>query len=334
MPQELIIGGKPRYGRFDKVPSCINWQDFEAHNPYGQKVQGLRKRLAFKQFLFIGLSSPDTMIGVALADLGWGHHAFFYIKQKDQSEGEEISLTLPTGLQRIGMGLQLESLEAAHWKGLGLEVRIGGAHGSPRQVEVWHQGRIRLSVALDGQRVTPLSLCSPTGPTGWTYTQKSTTLPVSGYWVDAQGHQHELDPQWLGSTDDSCGFLRRETAWNWLSASGTLADGTTLGINLAQGVNDSFGTENALWINGQLFELPPVLFTSLSDDQWQMQSADGKVLLHARTGWCRQESLNLGVVGSHFNQWVSELQGQVVIDGHSYRISQMPALVEHHFARW
>ncbi len=332
--QALIVNGQPRYGRFEQIPGQINWQDFAAQTPFGQPVTGLRKRLGFKQFMFIGLTGPEAMIGVALADLAWGQHAFFYIKPHAQAEGEAVSLTLPTGLQRIGMGLQAQPLEAAHWKGLGLEVRLSAAHAAVRTLEVLQKGQLRLQVSLQIGQVQPLSLCSPTGATGWTYTQKYTTVPVSGFWVDGQGQRHVLGPDWLGSTDDSCGFLRRETAWHWLSLSGQLADGTRLGLNLAQGVNDSFGTENALWINGQVYELPPVLFTALGEDRWAMRSADGQVMLEGQTGWCRRESLNLGVVGSHFHQWVSQVSGQVVVEGHCYTLHQLPALIEHHFARW
>ncbi len=333
MQADLLVHGMPRFGRF-KQPVTINWRDFEPKTPYGQPVGRLRKRLAFKQFVFLGFCSDDTQIGVALADLGWGHHAFFYIKQNNQPKAEEISLTLPAGLSRVGVGLYMQPLQAAHWRSPGLRVHLGAADGAARSVQVVMNGKTRLDARLLLTGVAPLRLCSPTGPTGWTYTQKRTTLPVEGHWMDAQGQRHGFDARWLGSSDDSCGFLRRETAWNWLNASGTLADGTVLGINLAQGVNDSFGTENALWINGQLFELPPVLFTPLPDKRWQMQSADGTVMLQACTGWCRRESLNLGVVGSHFRQWVGRVSGHVEVHGHRHVLIDIPALIEQHFARW
>ena len=63
--QALIVNGQPRYGRFEQIPGQINWQDFAAQTPFGQSVTGLRKRLGFKQFMFIGLTGPDAMIGVA-----------------------------------------------------------------------------------------------------------------------------------------------------------------------------------------------------------------------------------------------------------------------------
>ncbi len=42
--------------------------------------------------------------------------------------------------------------------------------------------------------------------------------------------------------------------------------GVVLELNLASGVNESFGNENCLWINGVLFPLTDVLFEKVNDE--------------------------------------------------------------------
>ncbi len=69
-----------------------------------------------------------------------------------------------------------------------------------------------------------------------------------------------------------------------------------IGLNLASGVNESFGNENCLWVNGVLYPLSDVLFQHQDEGHWTIRSLDEKLNLDVKTGWRRYENLNLRLV--------------------------------------
>jgi len=101
------------------------------------------------------------------------------------------------------------------------------------------------------------------------------------------------------------------------------------------GVNTGFGTENALWVDGKIYEIAPVMFEQDPvSESWRIYSADGSVDLTVQTSWCRQESLNLGIVASHFNQWVSQVSGTIQCEDQHIIFEGQVGLLEKHFAKW
>ncbi|MER8314665.1 DUF2804 family protein, partial [Acinetobacter baumannii] len=82
----------------------------------------------------------------------------------------------------------------------------------------------------------------------------------------------DFNEQSLAALDDTCGFLRPETAWVWLSCQFRDQQERRIGLNLASGVNESFGNENALWVNGRLYPLNDVLFEQQNETTWSIRS--------------------------------------------------------------
>ncbi len=342
MVTPLIVNGQPRYGRFKSTPSVINVDDFELVSPFNKPLRGIqaavKRKLGFKSFQFIGINNQDVMIGLAVVNLGWVGNGFFYIYDKRTNKVQEIS-----ALQPLAYQTKIENpADLAHClfeKG-SFKIEIIRAD-QKRIVKVIQGNECLLDATIDISQVEPLALCNPTGAAGWTYTQKQTAEEVRGYYLH-QGQRVEISPErgYLAATDDSCGFLSYRTSWHWLSVSATIASGQRVGLNFAMGVNQGFGTENALWIDGKIFEIPPVMFTLIESDQaknssiWHVYSADQSVDLRVETGWCRQESLNLGLVASHFNQWVSKVSGQVRCESQTIKFDGELGLLEKHFAKW
>lgn len=195
-------------------------------------------------------------------------------------------------------------------------------------------GEIILSVRTFCAGTTPLSLCSPNGINGWTYTQKLTTLACEGFFKNKKGQVIQFNDRTFAALDDTCGFLRPETAWFWLSCNFWDEQNNRIGINLASGVNESFGNENSLWVNGQLYALSDVLFQQVSDTQWIIQSLDESLNLTVTTGWRRYENLNLRLVGSQFSQWQAKISGTVLQDGRKIIFNEQYGLIEQHYAKW
>ncbi len=329
----LVQDGQPLFGRWPRPPKHINVQDFDHMTPFGQPASRLRQKLGFKQFRFVSLNSDDLMIGLAMVDLAWAGHGFFYVY--DHRSGQRLSAahTRPLAYHTRLNPSPYYGTSDFRSKPLSIEINQRQAK---RRVRAWHQRRLCLDVTIDQRACQqPLALCSPTGATGWTYTQKSTAMPMVGM-LDWGGYQVDLGtPDWLAATDDSCGVLRYVTAWHWLSLSTQLADGRTLGVNLASGVNDSFGTENTLWLDGLAIELPPVLFRQIDAEHWQLISADGRVCLQVQTYGCHQDSTNALLVANRFRQWVGLVSGTIILPNQQVVEWQGKlGLLEKHYARW
>lgn len=334
--RRLIEHGQPRYGRLASAPSDINLADFDYVSPYGRPKFDWQKRLAFKQFQFISLNNAEWMIGVAVVDLGWVGNGFFYAHHRPTGQTIEHRYLQPMARQ-THLDRNPNQGQSRFQKG-SFSIQID-KNSSGRQVTVQHAGQVLLAAWIDQTTAQAVNVCTPTGINGWTYTQKNTTLTAQGRLCVA-GQAVAIVPQtWQAATDDTCGILRPDTAWHWLSLSAILPDGTRLGLNLSNGVNETFVSENTLWINGQPSELPAVLFVPKGEQQWHIYSADGAIDLAVETGWCLQESINAGVVGSHFRQWVSVVRGKVTLargeqPRQLWTIDEQMGLLEKHFARW
>ena len=213
------------------------------------------------------------------------------------------------------------------------QIEIQHANGV-RYIRVTKYGEIKLSARIFCAGTDPLSMCSPTGINGWTYTQKLTTLGCEGYFVNKTGQTIQFHERTFASLDDTCGFLRPETAWFWLSCNFWDTENRRVGLNLASGVNESFGNENCLWINGVLYPLTDVLFQLEDDGSWSIRSLDHRLNLTVSTGWRRYENLNLRLVGSQFSQWQAKISGTIQQNGTEIILLNEYGLLEQHYAKW
>lgn len=329
--KSLFEHGKPRYGRFKTIPQCIDIEDFNYMSPFKRQITGLKKNLRFKSFQFISLNNSRYMVGAAIADLGWVGHGFFYCYDYQHNIVKELSF-----LQPFSSTTQVcnHHIGSSFFKKSSFSIEIKKS-AQQRQVRVRHGRQLLLNASIAQTDSEPLVLCSPTGVGGWTYTHKQTALAVTG---SVQLEQQTLDlsqQHFRAAIDDTCGMLRPETAWHWLSLSGVDRLGQRLGVNLASGVNETFVSENSLWLDGTLSSLPAVWFERKARDQWRIYSADGQIELSIHTRWRRHEAKNFLVVASQFSQWVGLISGNIVCDdGKVIQIDSQLGLVEQHYAKW
>ncbi|WP_343681840.1 DUF2804 domain-containing protein [Acinetobacter baylyi] len=324
--------GQPRYGRFSQLPTAIGLDRYIYKSPYGKIEKGWRKKLKYKKFKFCSIQHQHYSIGLAIADIGWAGHGFFYVYDHAKHQVQEWN-AIHAFARKTCVDEQPLFNQSYFYKSP-FELDIQHANGV-RYLRVTKYGEILLSARIFCAGTEPLSLCSPNGINGWTYTQKKTTLGVEGYFTTKQGEMIEFNETSLASLDDTCGFLRPETAWFWLSSSFWTDHGDRIGINLASGVNESFGNENCIWINGILHPIADVLFERQDKNHWVIRSLDHKLELHVETGWRRYESINLRMVGSQFSQWQAKLTGKILLDENkTVVLNQEYALLEQHYAKW
>lgn len=327
----IQANGQPHYGRFSELSKKIDYQAYQYKSPYGEVLSGWRKRLKYKKFKFCSIQHEHYTIGLAIADIAWAGHGFVYIYNHMTGEVQEWNAI--NFLSRNTVLDEQPLFNQSFFEKSPFQIEIQHANGV-RYIRVTKYGEIKLSARIFCAGTDPLSMCSPTGINGWTYTQKLTTLGCEGYFVNKTGQTIQFHERTFASLDDTCGFLRPETAWIWLSCNFWDTENRRVGLNLASGVNESFGNENCLWINGVLYPLTDVLFQPEDDCSWSIRSLDHRLNLTVSTGWRRYENLNLRLVGSQFSQWQAKISGTIQQDDTEIILLNEYGLLEQHYAKW
>lgn len=327
----IQANGQPHYGRFSSLPNQIDIQRYEYRTPYGKVLNGWRKQLKYKKFKFCSIQHQHYTIGLTIADIGWAGHAFVYVYDHIHNEVMDWN-----AINILSMQTKVDEqplFNQSHFIKSEMQVDIEHANGV-RYIRVSKYGELQLSARIFCAGTDPLSLCTPTGINGWTYTQKLTTLGCEGFFKNKQGETIQFNERTFASLDDTCGFLRPETAWFWLSCNFWDNHQNRIGLNLASGVNESFGNENCIWVNGVLHPMSDVLFEQQDDNIWHIRSLDESLDLNVHTGWRRYENLNLRLVGSQFSQWQAAVSGSIRLKNQEVILLNEYGLLERHYAKW
>ncbi|MBE7216589.1 DUF2804 domain-containing protein [Shewanella benthica] len=338
-PKELMDDqGKPIFGYFDGPVADLALDKFAYFNEMDKPVSSLKKHFHFKQFQFVSLVTPGYIIGVAIADIRYVGSAFCYLYDISKNQITETSWLKPPGV-----GYQMEPSP------LSGSAKISSKKGSIEfnlREGVWHLAisteSIEAELELESPPLSlPISLCTPTGYSGWTYTQKHNGLKPKGN-LTIHDEPQPLN-QALAGYDFSAGYMRRETSWRWASINAHTQDGI-IGLNLAAGVNETGASENVFWVNGERHLLGPVHFEFTRDAGsaeskpaaiWRIYSDNGQIDLSFQPQNCRSEKLNLWLLKSNFRQYVGHYSGQIIDNsGNKHTLHNVMGLTEDHFARW
>lgn len=317
------------FGLFHQPVGLINYLDYALKTPLGRSRSGLFKKMMFKQFSFVGLDAPEVMAGVAVVDLKYAANAFFYVFDKaDRSFVETKKTTLPF---TADIAPEPDSGQARFKaKNLDITIDVDGLKAAGKNVE--------LEAVLCRQAALPLRICTRTGYTGWTYTQKTAPIPVSGKLsVNGRDYLFSTD-SCMAITDWTAGYFRRQTFWNWAAAATVLPDGRHFGMNFSCGVNETEATENIFWIDGKQVKVDNVKFqrhVGEGEDRWHITSADGRVDLFFVPVSARREHLNAWMVASRFTQFLGYFNGRLgdATIG-EVELEDCSGWAEDHFAKW
>jgi len=329
---------QPRLGVIDQIVDKVNYMDFDLRTPMDRVVSKLGRHLRFNQFQFIGIANKELISGIAIVDLKWVSNAFVYIYDLKLNKLTEVSLLHPFSL---GITQSLcPDLGIARFSHFGDVVEISShLSGQVKKVRVSLKQKIEMQIQITApDSFTPLRVCSKAGYDGWVYTQKAAGLLATGH-VRANGKNYQLNENdTLASYDWSCGFMRRETSWNWACLSGRLSDGRSLGLNLAAGVNETGVTENAIWVDGRFIKLGLAQFEFNrydSEQPWKVTTSDGQVDLMFYPEGSRVEKTNILILASNFKQIFGRFKG-IIKDGVGgiLHVQGMSGFMEDHYAKW
>ncbi|OZG72562.1 hypothetical protein BTA51_15725 [Hahella sp. CCB-MM4] len=335
-PSPLITSGQPRTGRLSQPVSAINYLDFDFRNAMDKPYPSWRRKMRFNQFHFFGITAPTLYVGMAIVDLKWAANAFVYVSDTVSGEYQEYSFIAPFGL-KTSIGLTPEQNDSRFENRQAAFTFKSDNHGHFVRVRV--KGKLDLEAQLDFPNPhTPLRLCCPAGYNGWVFTQKSAGLEVTGT-LKTGGQSIDLQERGCrGSSDYSCGFMRRETVWKWTCINGSDQYNNPVGLNLANGVNETGMTENTLWHRGQTITLPPVQYhfsRSRTDSDWVVCSEDGSINLTFSPLGKRTSKENFLLIASNFRQYFGLYSGTLQLaSGEVLELSAQPGFAEDHYAKW
>jgi len=321
--------GNVSYGIFTTPVENVNYQDYPFQLLREYNLPKFFRSFFVNQFVFLGISSNDLFIGLAVIDLKYIAKAFLYVYDRNTEqmvEDQQLSLPHVVSIDSRPDKCQ-SSFQTQHFR-----VKSDAGHFTA------NTPRMNLDVSLDFSQSQPFRLCSRAGYNGWVYTQKTTPVTVSGNIVINEKNYTIQSPHSMAIVDWTTGYMQRETFWNWASIATTLNDNRYLGLNLSCGVNETSFTENFFVVGNQMTKVDMVNFEYDINDlykTWKIRSHDEKIDLTFFADHHRSENLNAWIVASKFTQLMGRFSGHLKTDtGEMISINHCPGWAEDHFARW
>ena len=357
---ELIKNGQPTFGIFAHVKN-INYLDYHSHLISQKALPNWRKELKANQFCFIQIIQPPYRICLALATIKLATSAFVYLYNDETKQLEVCEALQPLTHQTQLKGSCYQGQMAFTHSNLTLTLDF-----TPSQIAVALDSKhITLDATLQRQ-AAPLAVCTPTGRRGWTFTQKEPLTGISGHLLikayskfntDAQAKQIHFSETTIANLDWTLGYMRHKTNWFWSCINSYLPDGRHFALNLAMGVNETGVSENACWVDGQIYYLPPVMFVRdglklpANEQDDNAKTIDNTRqpwrIYHQNLGWSNvdidltftpitvyKKTDNFGVLASIFEQWLGFYSGEIRLKDDVIEIDKIMGLAEDHFAKW
>ena len=320
-PNRIHDGGEPRLGTFSGV---IAAPDVER--------SGGRYRL--KRWNYVSLTTDTHFIAFALVDVAYAGSMFAYVvDRRTRAMWETEELTLFSIGRRMaesparggsfwhkkGQHIQLQAITAG-W-GVDLDLVLGGKR---------LKGRATIAFG------EPISVVHPLAPQRLAYTLKDTALPTD---LQMTFDGQPLPTRALAALDWTRSAALRTTRWHWCSASGKLADGRRLGVNLSDLVYvnaQGQSTENAVWIDGKPIRVSHATFQvprSPQSETWHLTGPD--IDLSFTPVGARQQNVNMGLIRTYFVQPFGHLAGHIRLpSGEQLEIPPTFGVVEDHVSVW
>jgi len=329
--------GTPAYGIFNGPVRLINYKDYQLTSPLGKPLGQTRQNFAFKQFQFLGVVSPELILGAAIVNIKFLGAAFVYFY--DPVKRQQVNFSFRQPLARHTRFSQTpEEGEVAFKRGSNLFLMRASRGERLLVIRLSHGVNVEAVCSENAPPVPPLRICTRVGAAGWTYVRKTAAVSVKGE-VQCPLGQFELGKiRALGHNDWTAGYLRRRTYWNWACFAGYLPRGRQIGLNVSSGVNETGFTENCYWLNGKFHKLDTVHFEydrTLPMKPWYISSYDKKIELEFRPEGKYSERINAVIVASNFQQLPGRFFGKIKHSRfRTYNIKGLLGFAEDHYAKW
>ena len=300
------------------------------------------QRFRIKRWDYYAIFTPQRFFSATVADLGYAGNVFVYTLDFARNELHEEGLVIP-----LGRGVQLprDSMRGeTRFANRQASLRFQTEAGERRIFVDWpgyHEGRgIKAEIILTcPPEHESMTITIPIGIKRFYCNRKINCLPAQGTIHYGDLHEQVRPQESLGSLDWGRGVWEYRSFWNWASASGTLPDGRTLGLNLGRGFGDlSRATENCAIVNGRIHKLDQVSFDYLSGEYmrpWRFTDNEGRLDLTFTPFHERVARTALVVIDSEVHQMFGRYNGTIRLDdGQQVQVHDLIGFAEEHRARW
>ena len=312
-----LIGENNRvnYGCIDE-PIKWNYKEFKLLNFFNKEVKGFKKRFAYHQFNYIGITAGKYIVGFATVDLGYLYNVFGFI----YSEGEGILLESDDKClgfsKRVDFPRNPDNYFTTFKSGK-TSVRVEKSHEKGMlNIDCNFKDRLKFkgSFAFSIESHQPLRVLNPSVPTRFTYTEKCSPLTTTDFELSLDGIPLEYETDKVVAIYDwSGGYLRRETNWYWTAFGAILPDKMSIGANFAAFANETYFSENAFWINHKRTRITRVLYDFNEQEPyetWHIYDEAGSVDFIFTPEGERNDKVNAGpFVKTIFRQFVGSFDG-------------------------
>lgn len=302
----------------------------------------LLQRFRIKRWDYYAVFTPQRFFSATIADLGYAGNIFVYTINFDTLELHEEGIVVPLGKNIILPRNSADRRSFYGNKDLSLEFIF---EDQTRRLQVsWPGFHDQRGIVADISLKHPagqesMNIVIPIGEKRFYYNTKINCLPATGT-IHYGDQQEVLSPgSSLGSLDWGRGVWEYSSFWQWASASGFLADGRTLGLNLGGGFGDtSQATENAFILDGVLHKIDQVNIDYDPEDYlriWHFEDNQGRLSLDFEPMKERVATTRLGIIDSEVHQIFGRYQGYVITDaGSRVEVEGLIGFAEDHKARW
>ena len=338
-PDRAVVDGQVQFGRYSKPFRELNLLDAQCGIP---RVCGLRG-LRLKEWVHFGVVHPDWYLSVAIVDAGLLVTSWLHLFDRRSRKAFEHVRKQPPGMFRAPANL---------WDHAG-EIKTRGYHVAMHNHLEEQVHRLRVEVraerslpAVSGSlvfhedpgRTQPLVVLLPLGPNRPMFSHKS-ACPASGA-LEIGGEKVEFQPDRdVGLLDFHKAYYPRKTFWKWATFAAIDATGSLLGVNLTHNIieDDAHFNENCIWRGNSISLVGPARFDIPKDPMrpWKVRTTDGAVELELAPQGLRCERVNLGLLGSTYNQPYGLYTGTLVDStGRRHAVDRVFGLAEDHVATW
>jgi hypothetical protein len=326
----------------------VGWSRFPILDPNLERMAFYHKLIRPLQFArtkrwdYYAVFTPQRFFSATIADLGYAGNIFVYIMDFASGDLHEEGLVIPLsrGILLPRDSTQGETSFANRKVRLSFKVSPGR-----RALSVswpgFHDGRgvyADISLACPPEHES-MTIVIPIPEKRFYYNRKINCMPAQGT-LRYGSIQEEIRPESsLGQLDWGRGAWAYRSFWNWASASGFLADGRAVGLNLGCGFGDtSAASEDCMILEGRVSKLGRVRFEYDSANYlapWRFSDDGGRLELVFTPFKERLARTDLKIIFSEVHQMFGHYQGYVIADsGERVQIERLVGFAEEHHARW
>jgi uncharacterized protein DUF2804 len=338
-----LIGNNNRvnYGCIDE-PIEWNYEKFKLLNFFNKEVKGLKKKMAYHQFNYVGITAGEYIVGFAVVDLAMIKNVFAFIYSKkggiilesdDKCLGFSKKMDFPRNpdnhITTFNSGKTSVHVEKSHEKGM-------------LNIDCVFKGRLAFkgSFPFSIESHQPLRVLNPNEPNRFTYTEKCSPLRPTDFELSLDGKALDFEKDKVVAIYDwSGGYLRRETNWYWTAFGAILPDDTSIGANFAAFTNETYFSENAFWVNNKRTRVSRVIYDFNAQEpyeKWHVYDEAGTVDLIFSPEGERNDRINGGpLVKTIFRQFVGSIDGFFKpVHGEKTEFKDVRGFCEIHRAIW